>query len=502
MTKVRAPARRPYATLSLMPTPQPRAIYDALRATVIGQDEALREVSVALVKHLGGHPAPNILIVGNSGTGKTTLMKAVERWLAAGPDTAQLANLIRINANVLAEEHAGYGRAVLARLWANARRKLGAAASAETVREAVERGIVFIDEVDKIRAQVGETPNIRGIVAQEALLTLMENENIEFQPPEPGLAPITMNSSRMLFVAGGAFEDLYDSVLRRALTGTDQPPLRPRVVVSSSGEVREELPFHLRDFLRYDDLFQYGMTPQFLSRFESIIVLNDLVEEQLARIFVEPDGSIFRVSRDYFRQFDIDLQITRAAVRAIAWEASRHKRLGARALKEIFRKVIRDLEFAPAADAAARRQPRADDRRRHVRARARAGRDGKETITRLVLRSPFSVLRSPFSVRCSPCSLFSVPLLAAGGCLLEFRSRAEDWGATDREPSENGERRTENLPARLAERSYCWATQARPFHDSHRDHREGEGVDEAGARRRPRGARRSRRGASRRRRRR
>ena len=336
-----------------MPAPQPRAIYDALRATVIGQDEALREVSVAIVKHLGGHPAPNILIIGNSGTGKTTLMKAVERWLAAGPETAQLANLIRINANVLAEEHAGYGRAVLTRLWTNARRMLGASASAETIREAVERGIVFIDEVDKIRAHVGDAPNVRGIIAQEALLTLMENENIEFQPPEAGLGPVAMNSSRMLFVAGGAFEDLYDAVLRRALAGADNPPLRPRVVVSSSGEVREELPFHLRDFLRYDDLFRYGMTPQFLSRFESIIVLNDLVEDQLARIFVEPEGSIFRLSRDYFREFDIDLQITRAAVRAIAWEASRHKRLGARALKEIFRKVIRDLEFAPSVAPAA-----------------------------------------------------------------------------------------------------------------------------------------------------
>ncbi len=334
-----------------MSVPHPQAIYDALRATVIGQEEALREVSVALVKHLGGHPAPNLLIIGNSGTGKTTLMKAVEGWLSAGTETAQLANVIRINANVLAEEHAGYGRAVLTRLWMNARRKLGAGASPEAVQAAVERGIVFIDEVDKIRANVGEVPNVRGIIAQEALLTLMENENLEFQPPEAGRAAVGMNSSRMLFVAGGAFEDLYDSVLRRALTGSDQAPLRPRVVVSSSGEVREELPFHLRDYLRYDDLFRYGITPQFLSRFESIIVLNDLVEEQLARIFVEPEGSIFRVSRDYFHQFDIDLQITRGAIRAIAWEASRHKRLGARALKEIYRKVIRDLEFAPAAAA-------------------------------------------------------------------------------------------------------------------------------------------------------
>jgi hypothetical protein len=185
----------------------------------------------------------------------------------------------------------------------------------------------------------------------------MENENLEFEPPEEDAGSLAVNTSRMLFVAGGAFEELYDAVLRRVLAGTDAAPLRPIVVVSSSGEVREELPFHLREHLRYEDLFQYGITPQFLSRFESIVVLNDLVEDQLARIFVEPENSIFRDARDYFRRFGIDLQITRGAIRAIAWEASRHKRLGARALREIFRKVIRDLEFAPAA-------PEGDDGRR------------------------------------------------------------------------------------------------------------------------------------------
>lgn len=332
-----------------MALPHPQAIFEGLRSTVIGQDEVLREVAVAMVKHLGGHPAPNILIIGNSGTGKTTLMKAVESWLASTSEFGNVANLVRINANVLAEEHGGYGNAVLIRLWGQARRKLGREAPAADVRAAVERGIVFIDEVDKIRAHVGAKPNVRGIVAQEALLTLMENENVEFHPPEEGAGILTMNTSGILFVAGGAFEDLYESVLRRALAGADQAPLRSVVVVSSSGEVREELPFHLRDYLRYDDLFLYGMTPQFLSRFESILVMNDLIEEHLARIFIEPEGSIFRTSRDYFRQFGIDLQITRSAVRTVAWEASRQKRLGARALKEIFRKVIRELEFAPTA---------------------------------------------------------------------------------------------------------------------------------------------------------
>src|SRR5204863_7231721 len=115
-------------------------------------------------------------------------------------------------------------------------------------------------------------------------------------------------------------------------------------VVSASGEVLAALRFHLRDYVKYDDLFRYGMTPQFISRFESIVVLNDLTEGDLARIFHEPEGSIFRTSRDYFARFGVDLKITRGALVAIAWDAARQKRLGARALRETFRRVIRSLE--------------------------------------------------------------------------------------------------------------------------------------------------------------
>jgi len=323
---------------------RPRHVFESLRQTVVGQDDALREIAVAVVKHLVGHPAPNILLIGNSGSGKTTLMRAVEQFLASRPGMDEYANVVRMNANVLAEEHNGYGRAVLGRLYANARRLFGNDAPAEVLLGSIEHGIVFVDEVDKIRAQVSGNPNVRGIVAQEALLTLMENENVEFD-----VDGVThgVNSSGILFVVGGAFEELYEAVHRRATIGQDVMPMKPVVVVSASGEVREELPFHLRDYLKYDDLFRYGMTPQFVSRFESIIVLNDLAESDLARIFVEPNGSIFRTSRAYFERFGIDLQITRGALVAIAWDASRQKRLGARALRETFRRVIRNLEFDP-----------------------------------------------------------------------------------------------------------------------------------------------------------
>src|SRR6266536_5390488 len=97
---------------------RPREVFEALCKTVVGQDDANREIAVAVVKHLVGHPAPNILMIGNSGSGKTTLMRAVEQFLAGRPGLNEYANVIRINANVLAEEHAGYGGAVLGRLYA------------------------------------------------------------------------------------------------------------------------------------------------------------------------------------------------------------------------------------------------------------------------------------------------------------------------------------------------------------------------------------------------
>jgi len=325
---------------------KPKDIFEELRKSVVGQDDAIREISVALVKHLVGHPAPNILLIGNSGSGKTTLMRAVEQFLAHTPDLGEYANVVRLNANVLAEERQGYGKVVLGRLYTNARKMLSTSATPDEIIRAVQRGIVFVDEVDKVRAEVSGQPNVRGIVAQEALLTLMENENVEFEAD--GLT-FVINSSHILFVAGGAFEELYESVHRRATIGQDVVAMKPIVVVSASGEVREELPFHLGDYLKYDDLFRYGMTPQFVSRFESIVVLNDLAEGDLARIFVEPDASIFRTSREYFQRFGIDLQITRGALIAIAWDAARQKRLGARALRETYRRVIRGLEFEPRA---------------------------------------------------------------------------------------------------------------------------------------------------------
>jgi ATP-dependent Clp protease ATP-binding subunit ClpX len=128
--------------------------------------------------------------------------------------------------------------------------------------------------------------------------------------------------------------------------GRDRGALQP-VTVVEAGKVKERLEFDLRDWLRNDDLFEYGMSPQFLSRFDAVILLNNLVLDELVRIFLESPESALHATSAFFAGRGIHLAISPAAVRRIAAEAARQPRLGARALKEVFRRVIRGYEFDP-----------------------------------------------------------------------------------------------------------------------------------------------------------
>jgi ATP-dependent Clp protease ATP-binding subunit ClpX len=332
--------------------PGPAEIAAALSRRVFGQDEAVREMAVALTKHLAGLRVGNILLVGSSGTGKTTLMRGVEGFLASDPALASRSTVVRVHANVLGEEAAEGGRpgeAILLRLLQRAREQLGPHGTIDALIRRASSGLVFVDEVDKIRSRVGSQPNTAGIRAQEALLTLIENEAVTFDLPDwAGGGTVTVDSSGLLFVCAGAFEGLYDSVYDRVTIGRDRGALQPMTVVEG-GQVREALVFHLRDWLRSEDLFDYGMSPQFLSRFDAIVLLQDLTEDELVRIFLDAPDSAYHQSRAFFESRGVHLALSPAAVRRIAVEAARQPRLGARALREVFRRVIRDYEYDPGA---------------------------------------------------------------------------------------------------------------------------------------------------------
>jgi ATP-dependent Clp protease ATP-binding subunit ClpX len=327
----------------------PGRIAEALGGRVLGQELAVREMAIALAKKLAGLAVGNVLLVGSSGTGKTTLMRSVEAFLTDHPELAPRWPLIRVHANVLAAEaeEGRPGGALLSRLLARARDLAGPSAPFADLLERSRHGVVFVDEVDKIRSLVGGQPNPAGIRAQEALLTLIENEAVPFRVPDwAGGGELAVDASDLLFVCAGAFEGLYDAVYDRVTVGRDRGSLQAVSVVEEGG-VRQELRFSLRDWLRNEDLFEYGMTPQFLSRFDAVILLNDLSEDELVRIFLETPDSGLLQAREYFAAHGVSFAISPAAVRRIAAEAARQPRLGARALKEVFRRVIRDFEFDP-----------------------------------------------------------------------------------------------------------------------------------------------------------
>lgn len=334
--------------------PSPREIATELEKRVIGQREALQEMSIALSKKLAGLAVGNILMIGSSGTGKTTLMRAVEGYLAERPHLSLRSTVVRMHANILGEaaQRGRPGELILERLLERAREQLGVETPPEKLLDQARGGIVFVDEVDKIRSYVGDRPNTAGIRAQEALLTVIENEAVPFNLPAwAGGGTVTVDSSGLLFVCGGAFEGLYDSVFDRVTIGRDRGALKP-VTVMEGGAVEEKLVFALSEWLRYEDLFDYGMSPQFLSRFDAMVLLADLTVDELVRIFLEIPDSGYRQARAYFESRGLHLALSPAAVRRIAVEASKENRLGARALKEVFRRVVRDYEFDPQANSA------------------------------------------------------------------------------------------------------------------------------------------------------
>jgi ATP-dependent Clp protease ATP-binding subunit ClpX len=334
--------------------PAPTQIATALEKRIIGQGEAVREMAVALAKKLTGLKVGNILMIGSSGSGKTTLMSAVEELLAANPALASRSTVVRVHANVLGEEaELGHpGEKLLMRLLERARQQLGADTPVEKLLEQATHGLVFVDEVDKIRSHVGGQPNISGIRAQEALLTLIENEAVPFTLPDwAGGATLNVDSSGLLFVCAGAFEGLYDAVYERVTYGKDQGALKPVTVVDETGRAHEELHFVLRDWLKHEDLFEYGVSPQFLSRFDAVVLLEALGEDELLRILAEGTNSGLRQSQAYFASFGVKLEVTTEAARRIAREAARQPRLGARALKEVLRRIVSPLEYDPKAGA-------------------------------------------------------------------------------------------------------------------------------------------------------
>jgi len=331
---------------------KPVEINDFLAQNVIGQEESLRYVSVAIFKHLQGERYGNLLLIGNSGTGKTTIMRAIEALYGSHEDFKEHRAVLILNANTLATEEGAVDTARLfTRLEERARQVLGPGASAEEICRTMERATVCLDEIDKVSGMIGGKPYVTGINIQQALLTLIEGERVlhrltAMKDGVPESAAMWIDTGKILFLCAGAFETLYDQVFARVTSAKSGVKL-PTTTTYINGKITIKEYFTLRHHFRQEDLFEYGMQPQFLSRFDNAVILEDLNAATLSKIFKDPPQSVFQISRNFFEKYGIVLDITDDAVQKIAEEAAKSSRIGARALKSVYGRIIKPFEFDP-----------------------------------------------------------------------------------------------------------------------------------------------------------